>query len=318
MKFQKLRLVLTSLLAFSVSIGSLNAYQALAEYAEANEYRLMRVSAPTQTIPGAVYQVDITIQNVSPLQWDPQALRLGTVFPNGAPERISQWRNDTWVSPARPAISLSTKKIYPLTQTTFSFEIIAPTREGTFRELFQPVMDGGEAPHWLKGAPIEIDIVNGSQPEVVAQAYHAKEVKVYLNRQEADLIENGVVVATLTVSSGKPGYSTPKGSYTVMNHFPDAYSSEYQLWMPNWMALSHEKYGFVGYGFHGLPYWRVNPAKYVEGTVYPGGRLYTQGRLYEGYEHLGKPVSHGCVRSGIAESKILYDWAPNGTPVTIT
>ena len=82
------------------------------------------------------------------------------------------------------------------------------------------------------------------------------------------------------------------------------------------MALKRGKYGFTGYGLHALPYWKVRPGNRIEGEV-KDGRLYTNGKLYEDYAHLGKPMSHGCVRLGIAASKVLYDWATNGTPVTI-
>ena len=46
-----------------------------------------------------------------------------------------------------------------------------------------------------------------------------------------------------------------------------------------------------------LPYW---PSGYREGT-----------------NHLGIPVSHGCVRLGIGPAKTLYDWAEIGTTVAI-
>jgi len=56
---------------------------------------------------------------------------------------------------------------------------------------------------------------------------------------------------------------------------------------------------FVGskYGLHELPEW-ANGYK-------------------EGQNHLGIPVSHGCVRLGIGDAAQVYNWAEVGTPVYI-
>ena len=122
----------------------------------------------------------------------------------------------------------------------------------------------------------------------------------------------------ISISSGKPGYSTPKGSFQVFNHIDTAYSAEYKLYMDNWMALANLKGQVQRMGLHKLPYWRVNLAKYrqYEGQ-YIGSRFYTNGKLYEDAKHLGKRMSHGCIRMGIIEAPILYQWAEKGTPVEI-
>ena len=200
----------------------------------------------------------------------------------------------------------------------FYFLVKAPKRVGNYRETFQLVL---EYDRWLTGNPIAIDIQVGDTSEIKIQDAHPKEFKIYRATQEGELIENGVVVATLLISSGKSGHTTPAGSYTIMNHIQDAYSVEYELWMPNWMGLKNTRYGFLGYGIHGLPYWRINPnsTKFAgkDGQIFADGRFYKNNRLYEGFSHLGVAVSHGCVRVGVRESDALYAWADNGTPVTI-
>lgn len=57
--------------------------------------------------------------------------------------------------------------------------------------------------------------------------------------------------------------------------------------------------GFIGsaYGIHELPEW-------------PGG-------YKEGKSHLGRPVSHGCVRLGVGSAEWLFNWADIGTEVII-
>ena len=96
---------------------------------------------------------------------------------------------------------------------------------------------------------------------------------------------------TFPVSSGKPGMYTPTGHFVIDGKHKRAWSS-YGLWMPWWMSLQH---GY--FGIHELPEW-------PDGTK-------------EGEDHLGTPVSHGCIRLGVGPAEKLYHWAPVGTPVFI-
>lgn len=119
-----------------------------------------------------------------------------------------------------------------------------------------------------------------------------KRIRVDLSEQKLYQELNGVVIATHPVSSGKARTPTPVGSFKIMTKSPRAWSGSAKLWMPYWM-------GFKGwtYGIHELPEW-------------PGGKK-------EGKNHLGTPVSHGCVRVGEGVAKQLYDWTPIGTAVVI-
>ncbi len=119
-----------------------------------------------------------------------------------------------------------------------------------------------------------------------------KLIRVDLSEQKLYQELNGVVIAAHPVSSGKARTPTPVGTFKIMTKSPRAWSGSAKLWMPYWM-------GFKGwtYGIHELPEW-------------PGGKK-------EGKDHLGTPVSHGCVRIGEGVSKLLYDWTPIGTTVVI-
>ena len=93
------------------------------------------------------------------------------------------------------------------------------------------------------------------------------------------------------ISSGKSNMQTPKGNFKIDGKALRAWS-KYGLWMPYWMSLRN---GY--FGIHELPEW-------PDGTK-------------EGENHLGIPVSHGCVRLGVGPAEFLYNWAPIGTPVKI-
>ncbi|MDD5567334.1 MAG: L,D-transpeptidase family protein [Patescibacteria group bacterium] len=124
----------------------------------------------------------------------------------------------------------------------------------------------------------------------------AKYIEINTEKQMLYYYENGIKIAEYPVSTGKPGMDTPHGNYKVLSKAPLAYSKPYQLYMPNWMAFTSK-----GHGIHGLPFWRLR-----------GGGVY-----YEGENHLGRKVSHGCVRLPVPASKIVYDRVDVGTPVIV-
>jgi len=118
-----------------------------------------------------------------------------------------------------------------------------------------------------------------------------KRIEIDLKQQELSYFLRGVKLNSFLVSSGKNN-STPRGTYYVLNKIEKAWSSSYGLWMPYWLGLGNGRYGI-----HELPYW-------------PNG-------YREGEDHLGTPVSHGCIRLGIGSAKTVYDWVEVGTKVII-
>src|SRR3989344_1721048 len=127
------------------------------------------------------------------------------------------------------------------------------------------------------------------QPQILTGKY----IDVDRTAQTMTLFDNGAVVATHLISTGRIGMETPAGIYAVENKTPRAWSRQYELFMPYWMAFTADG----KYGIHELPQW-------------PGGARETA-------QHLGTPVSHGCVRLGYESARIVYDWAEIGTPVVI-
>ncbi|MDP3964050.1 MAG: L,D-transpeptidase [bacterium] len=123
-----------------------------------------------------------------------------------------------------------------------------------------------------------------------------KYIAIDLASQTLTYYENGFKYATYEISSGRPGMDTPTGEYRVLNKNKEAYSAAYGLYMPNWMAFTN-----VGHGIHGLPFWKLR-----------GGGVY-----YEGEDHLGLKVSHGCVRLPVPASNTVWERVEVGTPIII-
>ncbi len=140
-----------------------------------------------------------------------------------------------------------------------------------------------------KTTPIEEEFVG---PGFTPGKYPGKFIEINLSDQMLYLMEGTNNVGSFKVSTGKWSMPTPIGEYSINNKDPRAYSQEYNLYMPYWMA-------FIGsqYGIHELPEW-------PDGTK-------------EGEGHLGTPVSHGCVRLGRGAAETVYSWTDIDTPVYI-
>lgn len=134
------------------------------------------------------------------------------------------------------------------------------------------------------------EIKNGYNPFLGNGEKLEKNIKINLGRQELSYRLGDINLGTYKISSGLNG-TTPKGEFRIRNKSPKAWSS-YGLWMPYWLGIEGQRFGI-----HELPIW-------------PNG-------YREGADHLGRPVSHGCIRLGIGPAKILYDWVEIGTKVII-
>ena len=106
---------------------------------------------------------------------------------------------------------------------------------------------------------------------------------VNLATQRAILFRNGVPIGASTVSSGKPGYETPTGVFTVLEKKKEHYSKTYNnAPMPNMQRLT----------------WK--------GIALHAGNL------------PGYPASHGCIRLPMKFSSLLFGATRLGMTVIIT
>lgn len=136
------------------------------------------------------------------------------------------------------------------------------------------------------------EINNGYDPLSKENKKLSKKIEINLKKQELYYFLAGVKLAAFKVSSGKASMPTPKGTFKISNKSLKAWSHDYGLWMPYWLGIKGKNFGI-----HELPVW-------------PNG-------YREGANHLGTPVSHGCVRLGIGPAQKLFNWAEIGTEVKI-
>lgn len=141
------------------------------------------------------------------------------------------------------------------------------------------------------------EIAAGYDPRDTSQKKLSKRIEIVLSKQRLRYYLGDIMLGSARVSTGKPGMPTPIGEYRIINKSDRAWSNIAHLWMPYWMGLGGDGIRGGKYGIHELPEW-------------PGGKK-------EGQDHLGTPVSGGCIRLGIGDAKMLYDWTPIGTKIII-
>jgi hypothetical protein len=107
-------------------------------------------------------------------------------------------------------------------------------------------------------------------------------VYVDLTRQLATVYRNGVRIGVSTISSGRPGYETPTGVFTILEKNVEHRSRKYN----------------------------DAPMPYQERLTWGGVALHAGGLP-------GYPESHGCVHLPLAFSKILFSAMPMGGTVVI-
>jgi len=163
--------------------------------------------------------------------------------------------------------------------------------------LTQPDVDGRPGPRttsaivaFQKWAGLPRDGVAGSatraaldvsKPPAPIGSGSGHRVEVLLDRQLTLVVDESRVTRVIDVSSGKPGFETPTGSYRVTRKEQRSWSVPYKVWLP-WAS-----YFVGGVAFHEYP--DVPPA----------------------------PASHGCVRVPRWDAQWLYGQTPIGTLVTV-
>lgn len=250
---------------------------------------------------GEKASISVKARNTGNQVWESSGgtpVYLGTSRPIDREPVFYKAGNRGWFSGTR--VMMDKKKVKPGDIVNFTFQLTAPDKSGVYREFFTPVIDNVK---WLedKGIYWDVEVRDPSKPDetlnTTINGGPVKHINLKLDAQKLYAYENGLVKYEFTTSTGIAGMDTPTGEFQIRNKFPTQYSAPYELYMDNWMAITADG----AYGIHSLPYWLLKAG----------------GRLYEGEEHLGHKVSHGCIRLSLENSKILYDWAEVGTAVYI-
>lgn len=141
-----------------------------------------------------------------------------------------------------------------------------------------------------------------------AQRPGAYAIEIDLQEQVAHLIEDGYVVLTSPISSGRSGFETTRGSFKITekqrNHFSNLYGKIVDA-RGNTVVADADSDMPVPRGGRFVPapmryFMRFNGAEGMHAGVLPG-----------------YPASHGCVRLPEANAIAFFEAVEIGTPVTV-
>jgi lipoprotein-anchoring transpeptidase ErfK/SrfK len=120
------------------------------------------------------------------------------------------------------------------------------------------------------------------------EAVSSRWIEVNLARQRLNAWQNGKIVMTSAISSGRARTPTVRGTYRIYIKLVD---TRMRGCCPfyNIAHVPYTMYFYRGYGLHGA-WWHNN---------------------------FGTPMSHGCVNLPVPFSKRLFEWASVGTKVVI-
>jgi lipoprotein-anchoring transpeptidase ErfK/SrfK len=143
--------------------------------------------------------------------------------------------------------------------------------------------------------PGQVLVIPGSSSPAATPSGGGKRIVINLSEQHLYAYQNGALVYSFVISSGKAGSRTRTGTFSILDKYPNAYASTWDLQMPYFMGIYWS--GSLENGIHALP-------------ILSNGQT-----LWGGY--LGTPASFGCIILSTENARTLYYWADIGTPVVI-
>lgn len=143
----------------------------------------------------------------------------------------------------------------------------------------------------------------------VAGAEAGSRVKLDLSEQRAYLYSDGELVTTSRISSGRPGYRTPKGNYRVVSKERMHRSTAYGTYVsPSGKVVKRD----VDRKRHSRP-----AGARFRGAKMPYFIRFNKGIGMHGGATPNAPVSHGCVRLPNDKARQFYNAVSIGTPVSV-
>jgi len=209
-------------------------------------------------------------------------------------------------------VGMDQLRVDPGYVASFTFFSRSPKNVDVLKENLTPVVEGIK---WMDEAKLSFDLMVGDTGmlpgDVRLRMFYAnqsgsvmnipvdgeKSINVYLDTQKMKIKLGDYVVREFTISSGASSTPTPRGDFNIILKQETRVGGKAPHYiMPNFMMFDNR-----GYGLHALPSLRGR-----------GDAFWTEAR-----EHIGIPVSHGCVRMLPEESQFAFDFADIGTKIHI-
>lgn len=289
--------------------------------------------------PGEVFQVKVFMKNTGNMPWFSgdsgcagSLLYLGTERERDRSSSLYAQNLEGWRGGNR--IMMDQYRVDPGSVASFTFEAAAPMRNVLFKEYFAPVVSGvqwidnaqfhfdlivGHGGSTAKDAVLKFEYANRSGPVDYIDLNAKKLVHLKLSERIVYLKLGNEVVRAFPVSPGKPSTPTPVGTTRItlkqdvrIGGAPPHYIMPKFMWFRN-----------GGYGFHALP--SIGSAALraeirrlqAAGEEVPTSLYYGDALWREALDHIGRAVSHGCVRLLPEDADWMYNFVELGTKVVV-
>ena len=134
-------------------------------------------------------------------------------------------------------------------------------------------------------------------------------IVVHIGEQKAYFYKGKHLVGETTVSTGKPGFSTPPGRYQVLSKSPDHVSTIFGDYV--------DDYGNVVRSNIDARKDHRPSGTHFDGAEMPYAMFFRGGyAMHQGYVP-PYAASHGCIRLPRGMARPFFENAPVGTPVTV-
>jgi lipoprotein-anchoring transpeptidase ErfK/SrfK len=145
---------------------------------------------------------------------------------------------------------------------------------------------------------------------LLASAGMASETRVIINLsdQRASLVQQGRITLVSPIASGKPGWSTPTGSFSIFNKDIDHRSRSFGSVVDAYGRVVNSNATPSSYVPRGDHYRPAPMPYFMEFSTAVG--------MHAGYLP-GYPASHGCVRMPRDLAALFFERVRIGTPVTV-
>lgn len=213
---------------------------------------------------------------------------------------------------AKNRVGMDQEIVKPGEIASFTFWSEAGDDAEVYKEYFTPVVNNSV---WLDNSQFSFYVMVGDTGEdksdIRKKMLYAsvsgrvsdvnldgeKKLLVDLSEQKLYITLDNNVVREFRVSTGAWKTPTPKGEYSIKLKQDVRISGK----TPHYIMPKFMWFRDGGYGFHALPSLRTD-----------GGRFWTEAR-----EHIGTPVSHGCIRLLPEDADFAFEFSELGTKVEI-
>jgi lipoprotein-anchoring transpeptidase ErfK/SrfK len=225
-------------------------------------------------------------------------------------DRASQFYTTGWVSPNR--IAMDQLRVNPGEIASFSFNINSGSETNAYMEYFTPVFEGFG---WDEEDRIDLKLIVGEVKEEASNMRKRflfaaesgsvmnfdlngeKMVAVDLSEQKMNLLLDGKVIRKFTVSTGARATPTPVGDFSISLKQETRVGGQ----APHYIMPKFQWFKAGGYGLHALPKLRNDNGLFWE----------------EARNHIGIPVSHGCIRMLPEDADFAYEFTDIGTKLIV-